>query len=152
MPAPSNDPRHQRRVKLMQHLFAYTFDKDIEQYFNRDEEQYYLQQVKRIVAQLDQLDPVLQEHAPERPLAQINQVDLAILRLILWEHQQYRTPRKVLIDEAVELAKEFGSESSSGFVNAVLGKILLPKQENHSQNLNQDPKAKIEPDKSPDKS
>jgi N utilization substance protein B len=58
-------------------------------------------------------------------------VDLAILRLIVWEAHHKNTPKKVLIDEAVELAKEFGSDSSPRFVNGVLGQLLM--QENNKK-------------------
>ncbi len=118
------DPRHQRRIKLMQHLFARTFD-GAEEQFDLPENEDYTQVVSKIVAELEEIDPVIQQHAPERPLSGINQVDLAILRLIVWESNHKKTPKKVLIDEAVELAKEFGSESSPRFINGVLGKLLM---------------------------
>jgi N utilization substance protein B len=55
----------------------------------------------------------------------LNKIDLAILRLAVFELIiENSQPPKVIIDEAVELAKEFGSESSSKFVNGVLGTIL----------------------------
>jgi len=57
----------------------------------------------------------------------INIFDLAILRLGVWElavDVDKKVPEKVVIDEAVELAKTFGTESSPGFVNGVLGTIL----------------------------
>lgn len=81
--------------------------------------------VWKILSSLENLDQQIQAVAPERPLQQINQIDLAILRLILYESLNKKTPVKVLINEAVELAKEFGSDSSSRFVNGVLAKLLL---------------------------
>lgn len=129
----STDQRHQKRIKLMQSLFTYTFDHGLESSPNPDlfvPEQEVLPQVKQIAAQLPQIDQLLQEQAPERPLTEINQVDLAVLRLILFEFINKKTPRKVLIDEAVELAKEFGSDSSPRFVNGVLGKLLIEKDLN----------------------
>ena len=55
----------------------------------------------------------------------INKVDRAVLTVAIWELAvEKKTPPKVIIDEAVELAKEFGSESSPGFVNGILGAIL----------------------------
>jgi len=55
----------------------------------------------------------------------INKVDKAVLIVAIWEMAiEKKTPPKVIIDEAVELAKEFGSESSPGFVNGILGNIL----------------------------
>lgn len=84
----------------------------------------YLEEARAILAQSSEIDALLAAHAPERPLAEINQVDLAIMRLVVAESQTGVTPKKVLIDEAVELAKEFGTDSSPKFVNGVLGKVL----------------------------
>ncbi|MBD3250187.1 MAG: transcription antitermination factor NusB [Candidatus Pacebacteria bacterium] len=123
------DQRHLHRAKLVQSLFAYTFDHGQEESESPPEkfveDQRLIPHLKQIVAQLPQIDPLLQKYAPERPLSEINQVDLAILRIVLFEFLNKKTPRKVLIDEAVELAKEFGSESSPRFVNGVLGKLLI---------------------------
>jgi N utilization substance protein B len=116
----STDPRHQRRISLMQALFAYTFTNSYDQV---DPE--FVDEVKDIVADLPEINQLLQAVAPERPLEDINKVDLAILQLIMFESRHKKTPKKVLLDEAVELAKEFGTESSSGFVNGVLGKLLI---------------------------
>ncbi len=136
------DQRHVKRIKLMQHLFAAVFDqhpnldqgqKNREKFQQQESEssQYKLtadeslqQEIEEILVDLEEIDKQIREHAPERPLSEINQVDLAILRLIVWEARHKKTPKKVLIDEAVELAKEFGSESSPRFVNGVLGKLF----------------------------
>ncbi len=120
----SFDPRHQKRIELMQALFAYSFADEIKS-DNRVFADSTLKTVKQIMAQSEQIDSQLQTQATERPLAEINQVDLAILRLIMFEAINRNTPKKVLIDEAVELAKEFGSDSSPKFVNGVLGKLLM---------------------------
>lgn len=70
------------------------------------------------------LDALIAQYAPEWPLDQIAVIDRNILRIALWELAFYRqTPVKVGINEAVELAKSFGSESASRFVNGVLGSI-----------------------------
>lgn len=115
------DPRHQRRAELLQELFACTFtQQNLEICLaGKDGE------VVEILKELDQLDTLIQAVAPERPLADINKVDLAILRQIVFESKHTKTPKKVLIDEGIELAKEFGSESSSRFVNGALAKLLL---------------------------
>lgn len=117
------DPRHQRRMALVQQLFARFFNADS---FSAADSQEYDPIVEKIVAQADQLDAQITTAAPERPLHDINKVDLAILRLIMFESESSKTPKKVLINEAVELAKEFGTDSSPRFVNGVLGKLLLP--------------------------
>jgi len=122
----SGDARHERRVFLMQLLFAETFEEGNQQYLDPEligeTELRLLDEIKSMVSSIDK---EIALHAPERPLAEVNKVDLAIMRLIIFESQKEKTPKKVLIDEAVELAKEFGSETSAKFVNGVLGKILF---------------------------
>ena len=73
----------------------------------------------------DKIDGILKPAAPEWPIAQINLVDLVILRLGIYE-LLFRddVPPKVAINEAVELAKAFGGENSSRFVNGVLGTVF----------------------------
>ena len=71
-----------------------------------------------------QLDQVISEHAPEWPLEQVATIDRNILRIALWEFAVYKdTPIKVAINEAVELAKLFGSDSAPRFINGVLGSL-----------------------------
>ncbi len=70
------------------------------------------------------LDELIAQHAPEWPLDQVAFVDRNILRIALWEIAVYdKTPVKVAINEAVELAKVFGSDSTPRFVNGVLGSL-----------------------------
>jgi N utilization substance protein B len=70
------------------------------------------------------LDHLIAKYAPEWPLDQIAAIDRNILRMALWEFAVYRqTPLKVAINEAVELAKLFGSESAPRFINGVLGAL-----------------------------
>lgn len=133
--AVKRDDRHERRVFLMQLLFAHTFTKEDEQYLDEElvseSDAQLLQKIQKATTKIDQ---EITSHAPERPLAEINKVDLAIMRLIVFESQTEKTPKKVLVDEAVELAKEFGSETSAKFVNGVLGKILFKEEKKKDQN------------------
>ena len=70
------------------------------------------------------LDYLIAKYAPEWPLDQIAAIDRNILRMALWEFAVFReTPIKVAINEAVELAKLYGSESAPRFVNGVLGSL-----------------------------
>ena len=70
------------------------------------------------------MDTVLARYAPEWPLDQIAAVDRNILRIAAWEFAgKQGTPIKVAINEAVELAKAFGSDSAPRFVNGVLGSL-----------------------------
>ena len=76
-------------------------------------------------AKLKHIDPLIEKAAPEFPLDKIGKVDLAILRLAVYELVvDKKEPEKVIIDEAVELAKVFGGDGSPPFVNGVLGSIL----------------------------
>ena len=78
-----------------------------------------------IIANLKSIDSEINISAPEWPLERINKIDLAILRLAIYELLLEKSqPPKVIIDEAIELAKEFGAESSAPFINGVLGDIL----------------------------
>jgi N utilization substance protein B len=68
---------------------------------------------------------VIEKYAPEWPLDQIAAIDRNILRMACWEFAVSRdTPVKVAINEAVELAKLFGSDSTARFVNGVLGTLV----------------------------
>jgi transcription antitermination protein NusB len=76
------------------------------------------------------LDAVIHRIAPEWPIDQMAPIDRSILRLAAFEILlSSDTPPKVAINEAVELAKTFGSDSSSRFVNGVLGTLLAQRQE-----------------------
>lgn len=76
-----------------------------------------------------QLDSLIARFAPEWPVDQIAIIDRNILRLALWEIGLTTTPIKVVINEAVELGKEFGSDASSRFVNGVLGAVTREQAE-----------------------
>ena len=82
----------------------------------------FVQEISQGVVEMrSQLDDVIQHFAPEWPVSQIAAIDRNILRMALWEMNFYDTPTKVVINEAVELAKEFGADTSPRFVNGVLG-------------------------------
>ena len=75
-----------------------------------------------IIAQLDEL---IARHAPEWPLDQVASIDRNIIRIALWEFAVKKcTPVKVAINEAVELGKIYGSDSTPRFVNGVLGSLV----------------------------
>ena len=76
------------------------------------------------------LDDIIARHAPEWPLDQVATIDRNILRIALWEIAlSNQTPLKVAINEAVELGKLYGSDSTPRFVNGVLGSLALHYQE-----------------------
>lgn len=78
----------------------------------------------------NELDNFIAEHAPEWPIDQISTIDRNLLRIALWEMAATDdTPVKVAINEAIELAKKFGSESTPRFVNGVLGSLAPRRNE-----------------------
>lgn len=118
----SNDPRHLKRQKQVQLLFSQSFPHD-EAFDNL---------IAPIMESLSSIDDKITQIAPEFPIDKINKIDLAILRLCVYEVLIAKdAPQKVIIDEGVELAKEFGSDSSPAFINGALGKLVkeLPKND-----------------------
>jgi transcription antitermination protein NusB len=80
--------------------------------------------VTGVLAHLDEIDPLIAEAAPTWPLSQMAKIDKSILRLAVHEVlNEPEIPYKAAINEAVEIAKLYGSDSSSRFVNGVLGTI-----------------------------
>ncbi len=89
-----------------------------------DDHKFIEELVYGVTAKLTELDKILQPVAPEWPLDQINRIDRAILRIGAYELLHDKSaPPKVVINEAVELAKSFGGDNSSKFVNGVLGTV-----------------------------
>ncbi len=79
-----------------------------------------------------ELDDYIAQHAPEWPLDQVAVIDRNIIRIAMWEFAvQQCTPVKVAINEAIELAKFFGSDSTPRFVNGVLGALANRSNEIH---------------------
>ena len=109
----STDPRHQKRRQILKSLFAESFtpQKNIPE------------EVTKIKKQTEKINKIIADSAPTWPIEKINKIDLSILYLAIFELINEDTPPKVVIDEAVELAKEYGSESSGPFVNGVLGTV-----------------------------
>lgn len=85
--------------------------------------------IVEIVKNITKINTTISEAAKDRPIIEINKIDLAILRLAVFELIiKAVTPPKVIVDEAVELAKEFGSDSSGAFINGALGQIIKMKE------------------------
>jgi transcription antitermination protein NusB len=109
-----NDPRHRRRQHLIEELFKVEFH-----------EQKIDEKAQEIMVQKDVLDEHIRKAAPEFPIDKINRIDLAILRLAVFELTIEKTePPHVIIDEAIELAKEYAGETSPAFINGALGNII----------------------------
>lgn len=131
--------RHLGRIITLQTLYEYEFRRslgdetaDAIEIMNRNLERYgdivgdlefVTALVSGIVKVEDKLDELLQPIAPEWPIKQIARIDRNVLRIGLFElvFMNKTVPPKVAINEAVELAKAFGSDSSSKFINGVLG-------------------------------
>lgn len=134
------DPRHAARVVALQTLFEWSFNStDTNEIIERDITELEVPSVDRDLAHflvrgvtdnLDTIDSIIATSAPEWPLVQVAKIDLAILRIAIFELYIARSvPPKVAIDEAIELGKEFGGENSGKFINGVLGtvvKTLMP--------------------------
>lgn len=111
-----NDPRHLRRVSLVQKLFAGSFQP------GKNSSDSTLTSVYKSFPKIDAL---IERAAPQFPLEKVAKIDVAILRLAIFELLfEKREPEKVIIDEAVELGKEFGGDGSPSFINGVLGNLL----------------------------
>ena len=80
------------------------------------------------------LDEIISDHAPDWPIEEVSSIDKNLIRIAVWEFAIYgETPLKVAINESIELAKEYGSDSSPRFINGVLGS--LSKKENYIRNI-----------------
>lgn len=116
----SNDPRHKKRQDIVKILFAQSF---LSQPNNNPI-------AKRIVENLSKIDKIIENIAPEFPIDKINKVDLAILRLGIYELAiEKKEPPKVIVDESIEIAKEFGGDTSPVFINGALGKFMKDSME-----------------------
>lgn len=133
--AGKKDPRHEARRVVLATLFERSFHSiDQESSINRVLEVYNEKQVdqdllklilKGVTANTEALDKIIAETAPAWPPDQITKVDLIALRIAIFELVVAKNvPPKVAIDEAIELAKEFGGASSGAFVNGVLGTVV----------------------------
>jgi transcription antitermination protein NusB len=95
-----------------------------------DLRQFAYKLVHGVLEYKERLDAVIQVHAPEWPLSQMAIVDRNILRMAIYEFAiSADTPIKVAINEAIELAKDFGSDSASRFINGVLGALATREDE-----------------------
>jgi N utilization substance protein B len=142
--------RHLGRIIALQTLYEQELrleandpDFDVEAVLKRNIERYHetlddTEFVKKLVigvsAHIEELDKKLQPVAPEWPIDQIARMDRLVLRIGLYElENESDVPPKVVINEAVELAKAFGGDNSSKFVNGVLGTLLRNKEEGSSE-------------------
>lgn len=133
--------RHLGRIVALQTLYEYEFrrevdsDVDVAEIVQRNTERYesaiddtkfITELVDGVIAKSVELDEKLQPIAPGWPINQIARIDRNVLRMGLYEllYKADSVPPKVAINEAVELAKAFGSDNSSKFINGVLGTAM----------------------------
>lgn len=115
----STDARHTRRIEAVEDLFAYSF---VQPSFKPPHKSDIF---NAIVPKIKEIDEHIVEFAPKFPIDRLSKIDLAILRLAIYELKINSVePIKVVINEAVELAKELGGEKSYTFINGVLGKLI----------------------------
>ncbi len=137
--------RHLGRIIALQTLYEQDFRRDagdtevasaqimernIARYSEMVDDVAFIEQlVSGVTARAAELDSKLQPVAPEWPLAMIARMDHLILRIGLYElESEDHVPAKVVINEAVELAKAFGGDNSSKFINGVLGTLLRQRE------------------------
>lgn len=144
--------RHLGRIVALQTLYEYEFrlgsedpsvdlheilTRNLERYESAIEDTGFVKDiVDGVVEHQADLDAKIQPIAPEWPIEQIARIDRAVLRLGVYEllYRGEVVPPKVAINEAVELAKAFGSDNSSKFVNGVLGTAFRTLVEGNSDN------------------
>ncbi|MDP3991212.1 MAG: transcription antitermination factor NusB [Candidatus Nealsonbacteria bacterium] len=131
--------RHLSRSIAMQSLYEWDFsgkkedgldkivEKNIREYGPGLEDTTFVWQlIKGVRDRLSKIDKIIEKAAPEWPIDQITIVDRNVLRMGLYEllyANKEEVPPKVAINEAIELAKTFGGESSGKFINGVLGTV-----------------------------
>ena len=130
--------RHLSRSIVMQSLYEWDFfdkKKDLKEIIKKnirefgpglEDETLIWQLTTGIIQKLLDIDEIIKKSAPEWPLSQINIIDRNVLRIGIYEllfGNKEEVPSKVAINEAIELAKSFGGESSGKFINGVLGTI-----------------------------
>ena len=131
--------RHLSRSIVMQSLYEWDFydkkpkmlekivEKNIKEFGpGLEDESFVWQLINGVVSKISNIDKIIGKAAPEWPIEQITIVDRNVLRIGLYElifEDKNEVPPKVAINEAIELAKTFGGDSSGKFINGVLGTV-----------------------------
>ena len=140
--------RHLVRAVILQSLYEWDFydkDKDITEVLERnlkefadgiDEPEFAWATLQGIAKHLDEIDSIIKENAKNWPFDKIALIDRNILRIGVYElafADKKEIPEKVAINEAIELAKNYGGSNSSSFINGVLGSIYAKEIEDNKK-------------------
>ena len=133
----ASNVRHRARIAALQALYeadiaGHPLEQVIEHRLQEEDlpkeaASFFGRIVRGVWEHQDRLDRMIEEAAPHWPIYQMPAVDKAILRMAIWElrlNTANPAPPKAVINEAVDLAKHFGGESSGRFVNGVLGSVV----------------------------
>ena len=127
--------RHLSRIIVLQTLYEWDFRPEadlgeltqlkVDNFHEPIDREFIARLITGVIDGVARIDGVIAEAAPEWPVEQIASIDKTILRMAIYELQHdQETPPRVVINEAVELAKAFGGDNSSKFINGVLGTLL----------------------------
>jgi len=126
--------RHLSRIIVLQTLYEWDFrpeadiddliTQNVENFHEPIDREFIERMIAGVIAQQESLDSTIAKSAPDWPVDQIASIDKTILRMAIFELSfDKETPPRVIINEAVELAKAFGGDNSSKFINGVLGTL-----------------------------
>lgn len=120
----AQDPRHQKRLNRVEQVFSWQFyeENKFTDLTEATEEQF--EDIAELLQHVEEFDQTILKYAPKHEIDVFNKIDLAILRQALYELLYTDTPAAVVIDEAVEISKEYGSEDTASFVHGVLGNVV----------------------------
>src|SRR4030043_832404 len=142
--------RHLSRSIAMQNLYEWDFsgkkkenlekivEKNIKEFGpGLENKDFIWELIKGVISRISDIDKIIEKAAPEWPLDQVTIIDRNVLRIGLYEllyGNKEDVPPKVAINEAIELAKTFGGESSGKFINGVLGTVYKELDSNKTDN------------------
>jgi len=116
-----NDPRHLRRIRIVKALYSQQFLPNQQLFLTKAEKEIY----DSINLAKDQINLSINKYALKFTTEKMARMDLAILQLGVYELIiNNQVPYRVVVDECIELAKEFGAAKSANFINGILGKLV----------------------------
>lgn len=126
--------KHETRELFFKSVFMWEFSADIEEESQKvqdfldseDKGEYagdFVERTKDLISHLEEIDEIINRLAEGWKTSRIAKVDLAILRVAIFEMKYENLEKGIAINEAVELAKEYGADKSYAFVNGILGRV-----------------------------